>query len=437
MRAATRPGIVAPPVRNTRAAWIGLGAVALLVAVTAVWGAVLDGQGRGIGLHAAPLFAAASARFGVRVLLPVAVAVLVVWSAPVVVERVTWRQLVGITVLATAAWGVALALVDFGGEGLVRGVSSPVDLLAAVERISAPGPFLDTFTERIGAQVVHVRGHPPGLVVALWWMARAGLGGAVPMAGLAVVGSACAVAAALVVVREVAGEQMARRAAPFLVLSPAAIWLVSSADAIYAGLGAVGVAATIVATGREKRASDVLAALGGVLLGLAFFTSYGLVLIGVVPFVVAIARRRMRPLVVAGFAMLAVGAGFAAFGFSWIEGFTATRAQYAASIAAARPYGYFVFANLAAFAIVLGPAAIAGAPVLRDRRLWLLVGAGLFAVLLADLSGLSKGEVERIWLPFWPWVAVAAAAVASRVRWWLAAQATLAIGIQTFLGTPW
>jgi hypothetical protein len=39
---------------------------------------------------------------------------------------------------------------------------------------------------------------------------------------------------------------------------------------------------------------------------------------------------------------------------------------------------------------------------LRDRQLWLLVGAALTAVLLADVSGLSKAEVERIWLPFAP-----------------------------------
>ena len=44
-------------------------------------------------------------------------------------------------------------------------------------------------------------------------------------------------------------------------------------------------------------------------------------------------------------------------------------------------------------------------------RLWLLVGGGLAAVAIADLSGMSKGEVERIWLPFLPWVLLAAAAL--------------------------
>ena len=39
-----------------------------------------------------------------------------------------------------------------------------------------------------------------------------------------------------------------------------------------------------------------------------------------------------------------------------------------------------------------------------DRGAWLLVGGALAALALADVTGLSKGEVERIWLPFMPWI---------------------------------
>jgi hypothetical protein len=38
-----------------------------------------------------------------------------------------------------------------------------------------------------------------------------------------------------------------------------------------------------------------------------------------------------------------------------------------------------------------------------------LVGAGL-AVVFAIVSGLSRGEVERSWLPFFPWLLVPAVA---------------------------
>ncbi len=62
-------------------------------------------------------------------------------------------------------------------------------------------------------------------------------------------------------------------------------------------------------------------------------------------------------------------------------------------------------------------------PRLRDPRLWLLVGGGLAAIALADLSGMSKGEVERIWLPFVPWIAVATVVFRGReARGWLGAQ---------------
>ena len=440
MRAATPDARVATAERvsGRRAQAATVGAVAVLVAATAIWGGILDRHDDGIGLHAAPLFAAASNRLGPLVAVPLTIAALVVWRGPALAELLGWRHLVAAAMLAAAAWGVGLALVDHGiTEGLVRGATSPHDLLADASRITAPGEFLSTFVDRIGDYVVHVRGHPPGLVVALSMLGRVGLGGVAGFVTLAIVAGAAVVGAVLVAVREVAGEAAARKAAPFLVLSPAAIWLVTSADAVYAGLAAIGIAASVVATGRAGRRSDLLAAVGGLVLGAGLFSSYGLVLVLLVPFAVGVLRRRVRPLVISGLLMVVVGVGFAAAGFSWIDGLWATRAEYAGSIAAVRPYGYFVFANLAAFAIVLGPAPVAGIATLRERRMWLLVGAALVAVAAADLSGLSKGEVERIWLPFWPWIAIAAAAITSRVRWWLAAQATLAIGVQTFLGTPW
>jgi hypothetical protein len=49
------------------------------------------------------------------------------------------------------------------------------------------------------------------------------------------------------------------------------------------------------------------------------------------------------------------------------------------------------------------------------------------SVLVADLSGLSKGEVERIWLPFAPWVTVAAAALPEPKSWLIASGVTAVI----------
>ncbi len=95
--------------------------------------------------------------------------------------------------------------------------------------------------------------------------------------------------------------------------------------------------------------------------------------------------------------------------------------------------------NVAAFAVALGPAAVVGLARLRDRRIWLLVGAVAFAVALADLSLLSKGEVERIWLPFAPWILLGTVALGARRsrRGWLAAQVAFALAIQMWVVSPW
>jgi len=68
----------------------------------------------------------------------------------------------------------------------------------------------------------------------------------------------------------------------------------------------------------------------------------------------------------------------------------------------------------------------------------LLAAAGLVAILAADLSGLSKAETERIWLPFDMWV-LAGTALLPRptVRGWLAAQAVAALVVNHLLMTNW
>ena len=93
---------------------------------------------------------------------------------------------------------------------------------------------------------------------------------------------------------------------------------------------------------------------------------------------------------------------------------------------------------------VLGPAVLAGLRRLGTRPrsaaapLALLVAAGVATMLVANLSGMSKGEVERIWLPFAIWVVQATALLPrSQVRVWLAAQAVLALGVNHLLSTPW
>jgi hypothetical protein len=103
-----------------------------------------------------------------------------------------------------------------------------------------------------------------------------------------------------------------------------------------------------------------------------------------------------------------------------------------------------VFADLAAFAFTIGPAVVAGLRRLAiDIRrppvaLTLLVGAAVIAVLAADLSGMSKAEVERIWLPFAVWLVLPCALLNPKhARWWLATQAAFTLLIDHLITTPW
>ncbi|TXS12072.1 hypothetical protein EAO68_23815, partial [Streptomyces sp. wa22] len=72
------------------------------------------------------------------------------------------------------------------------------------------------------------------------------------------------------------------------------------------------------------------------------------------------------------------------------------------------------------------------------QRLAFLSLAALLAVAVADLSGMSKAETERIWQPFVLWLMPAAALLPGiDRRRWLAAQAAVALLVNHLLWTGW
>ncbi len=421
------------------AAAVSLSCWLALIAIAVVWGRHLLDRGVRIAIGAAPL----SGRFGWRVsadaLIPVAFAATVVIVLPWIAARVAWVQLVVLGGVLSVAWAAALSRID-GSRALFSPFYSPAYLQTA-QTIHNPFVFLSQFVQRIHSYNSHARGHPPGMELLLWMTARVGLSGVGWSTFLAMCGGAVAGAAALMVLREIADEHRARTAAPFVVLAPAAIWW-SSGDAFFAGVSACAVAAVVFATGREGHKSDRQALLGGLLFGVTAFLSYGLVLLGLIPLGVAVSRRRVRPLVFAALGVVTVFVAFRAAGFSWPAGLAATRTQYWLGAAGGRPYNYFLLGDLAAFALAIGPAAAVAIGRLRDRRVWVVVGGALAAVVLADVSGMSKAEVERIWLPFVPWVLLATSAFAARrrpndVRFWLGLQAASAVFIELAVRSPW
>jgi hypothetical protein len=66
-----------------------------------------------------------------------------------------------------------------------------------------------------------------------------------------------------------------------------------------------------------------------------------------------------------------------------------------------------------------------------------LAGAALAGAVALDLSGVTRGEVERIWLPYAGWVLAAAALHRPPARRWLAAQALLGLALQGLTLSNW
>src|SRR5215213_9485068 len=170
-----------------------------------------------------------------RVLLPVVVAVAGVLWGPSLARRLRWPWLLAGSAAGAAAWSIALALSSGWGR-LAEPMASKHEYLADVGRVDGFGGLLSTFIDSVpvgspGQWATHVAGHPPGALLTFALLDRLGLGGAGWAAALCIAGGALAVPAVLVAVREVAGEEMARRSTPFLVITPAAIWIATSADA--------------------------------------------------------------------------------------------------------------------------------------------------------------------------------------------------------------
>lgn len=105
---------------------------------------------------------------------------------------------------------------------------------------------------------------------------------------------------------------------------------------------------------------------------------------------------------------------------------------------AGRPLAFFLVANVAAAALVVGPAAVAGLARVRRGPVALLPLTAVIGMLVSGATGLMRGETERIWLPFTVWVLVACAYLpASSRRGWLAASAAVAVLLEVVVRTEW
>lgn len=399
---------------------------------------------------AAPLFGFRDVHVGWGSPVAVVFAVAVVVWGPGLAQSLSWRRLTVGVWLGSALWAMALALVDGWRRGFVDRLTSTDEYLHEVPGVTDIPATLRGFAGRIldlqpDSWTTHVSGHPPGALLTFVWLDRIGLDGGAWASALCVGVGSSAGAAVIVAVRALGDEVTARRAAPFLVLAPAAIWVAVSADALFAGVVAWGIALLALSATRAVPVPALVAVAAGALLGFGVYLSYGLTLMAIPAVAVLVIARTARPLAFALVGALAVAAVFTLCGFWWFDGYQLVQERYYQGIASDRPFAYWGWANFASLVCAVGLAVPAALPRTfvwsRVRALSpvpLLVLAALLAVVIADLSALSKAETERIWLPF-EWWLLAAPALLPRGshRFWLAVQAAGALAVTHLLFTNW
>lgn len=431
----------------------------LLVLGCALWGRRLASAGVELLLPWPPIIGFWRPHVGPGTPVVVMVAVLVWWLAGRA-PHWPWRRLLLVGWAAGLAWIIGLTLVDGDWTPILE---SWHEYLTEVPRVGDPAGFLATFTDHIidgpGAWATHVSAHPPLATLFYWALDAVGLRGGW-WAGLAtmLVGSLAGPSLA-VTVRELGADRSARRLVPLLAVFPGAVWMGVSADGMFAGVACAGLALTTVGLARRRILPGVA---GGVLLGALLHLSYGHVLFGLtVPAVAALVvvrhsgrrtpwraglREVAAPLAATVAGTASVVALFLGFGFNWVEGLAALHIRYYQGIASQRPASFFVVNNLAALVVMASPLVVVAAR--RAFSRWrsevggidpaaLLALLGLTMIVVADLTLLSKGETERIWLTFALLLWCGLARGRTRLRWLVVFAAGWAVMVNHLLATGW
>src|SRR4029453_14990908 len=417
------PDAPAPKVRGGDG--IGLGVALGLIGVAAVVGYDMNRRGMPIVLPRPPLLAFWHPHVGWGTPLAI-LSLLLGLGLQQGVAVLSWWRLLFAGWLLNLAWMCSLTLVDGLQRGWIDVLLDPNEYLHDLHRISDPWTFLSSFTQYIAfgpgvdgdlVWTTHVAGHPPLTTLIFWLLARIGLGGGFWAGALCILVGSTASVALPATLRELGAGAAGRRIVPFVALFPGAVWMAVSADGLFAGVAVSGLALVCLGAPRG-RVLCIFA--GGLLLGIAVFLSYGLVLFGLVvllAILLTVSQRGLRKVLVswltATFGFVAVAVVHMALGFNWLSGLVALRVRYYQGIASQRPFSYFVYADLAAWLVSCSPLLAVGVArsvaVLskghagswtQDRIVALLALSGVIAALIADFSAMSKAETERIWLSF-------------------------------------
>jgi hypothetical protein len=425
-----------------RAAAASAGAGVLLVAAAMLVPRWLDEDVR---VHWPPLHADWDPRFGTSSLPAVVIGLALALALPRLAHAMPWRMLLVTAFAATWTWIMALAMTE-GTDGLARVFERRQEYIYDAQSVGSIHTMLQTFIDRIPYSAapdnwhVHVAGHPPGALLYFVGIDRLGITDPFWIGVVCVTIASTAIVAVLITLRTLGTERLARSAVPWIVLAPSAVWMGVNGDAVFTAVAAWGLALLAIAAVHRR----VLPAIGaGLLLGFCVYLSYGLVLLGILALAVLIIARSWRPLPWALGGALAVAAAFTAGGFAWWDAYPVLRERYYDGIASERAFSYWVWGNLAAWTFTAGIAVWAAFPVAvralrRGNVLAQLAAAALLTIVVADLSGMSKAEVERIFLPFTIWIVALPALLPTRWhRPLLVSQVIVALLAQHLLLTRW
>ncbi len=310
--------------------------------------------------------------------------------------------------------------------------------------------MLRGFTGRIldfqpDSWTTHVAGHPPGAFLRLRRPRpdrprRRRLGGD---RSASLVGALIAVARAASPSGRSATRPRRGPPSRSLVLFPGAVWIGVSADGLFAGVTATGLALLAIGLTRRNRAAAHRRRRAARLRRLPLLRACPARRARRWPWC-SCAGRSAGPLGAALVGAAVVVAAFTVAGFWWLDGYHLVIERYYQGIAERPPVRVLGLGQPRARRRLRRPGRRRDpAPCRRRAR---PAGArpcccrppALLAILAADLSGYSKAEVERIWLPFAVWLMAGAALLpAPGRRVWLVAQAAVALLVNHLLLTTW
>jgi hypothetical protein len=387
--------------------WLVLG----LVGLAMTW--VFVRAGAPLGTRSAPFLGSYRFMLGLASLLaPLVAAGVLLATARARFDEAPWVTVPALGWAGSFAWALSLAYVD-GAAGLTRSLDEPDNYLTDVPQVGEHALlYLDRYTEVAPTLSNAARGHPPGPVLLLWTLENLGLTDRLTLGVLITAIGALLTPLVLVAVRGVCGEASARRFAPVLILAPYAVWVAVSVDVVVAVLGAAMVAMGVRASagGRTGWRAGAWALACGITLGIAALFSYAAPWLGLSVVCLYFARRRALLNAATGLgALIPVLVAYLA-GFTWLDGLLVARDDYAVRVEPNRSALAWSFISVVVLLLAAGPPLVRSLRRIRNTPGWpFLIGAGV-AVAFSILAGLALGGVEASWLPFFPWLTVAAIA---------------------------